>query len=78
MKTDTPSLLASSKKLRTHFMEHGVLTPSGDKLVFAQDYMFRAPSPAAEVILGRSENGRCIWKDKDDKTLAELQEAMKQ
>lgn len=78
MKTDTPSLLSSSKKLRAHLVENGVLTPAGDKLTFAQDYMFRAPSPAAEVILGRSENGRRIWKDKDGKTLAELQEAMKQ
>jgi len=77
-KTDTPSLLSSSKKLRAHLMENGVLVPAGEKLVFAQDYMFRAPSPAAEVILGRSENGRRIWKDKDGKTLADLQEAMKQ
>jgi hypothetical protein len=78
MKTDTPSLLPSSKKLRTHLLESGVLLPKEEKLVFTQDYVFRAPSPAAEVILGRSESGRRIWKDKDGKTLAELQEAMKQ
>lgn len=77
METDTPSLLPSSKKLRAHLIENGVLKGAEGKLVFTQDYMFRAPSPAAEVILGRSENGRRIWKDKDGKTLAELQEAMK-
>lgn len=78
MKTDTPSLLSSSKKLRNHLMESNVLVLSGEKLVFSQDYIFRAPSPAAEVILGRSENGRRIWKDANGKTLAELQEAMEQ
>ncbi len=78
MQKDTPSLLVSSKKLRAHLIEHGVLAHAGEQLAFTQDYVFRAPSPAAEVILGRSENGRRIWRDKDGKTLAELQGAMKQ
>lgn len=76
--TDTPSLLSSSKKLRAHLLETGVLATSGNLLVFTQDYTFKAPSPAAEVVLGRSENGRRIWKDKDGRTLAELQEELKQ
>lgn len=77
-KTDTPSLLSSSKKLRNHLIDHNVLIAKGEQLVFSQDYMFRAPSPAAEVVLGRSENGRRVWKDKDGKTLAELQGEMMQ
>lgn len=69
---DTPSLLESSKELRKHLLEQGVLKDEGDKLVFQQDYVFRASSPAAEVILGRSENGRRVWKNSKGIPLADL------
>ncbi len=74
---DTPSLLISSKELKKHLREQGVLLPVEDRLVFQQDYVFRASSPAAEIILGRSENGRRVWKDETGKTLADLQEVIK-
>lgn len=71
---DTPSLLESSKELRRHLIEQGVLKLSGDKLVFQQDYVFKASSPAAEVVLGRSENGRRAWRNSEGISLAELEE----
>lgn len=40
-----------------------------------QDYTFTSPSLAAQVVLGRSANGRIDWKDGSGKTLKALQEA---
>jgi len=71
---ETPSLLESSKELRRHLLEQGVLKLEGDKLVFQQDYVFRASSLAAGVVLGRSENGRRVWKNAEGISLADLEE----
>lgn len=71
---ETPSLLESSKELRRHLLEQGVLKLEGDKFIFQQDYVFRASSPAAEVVLGRSENGRRAWKNTEGISLAGLEE----
>ena len=38
---------------------------------FVKDYLFSSSSAAANVILGRSANGRIEWKDEFGKTLAE-------
>ena len=38
---------------------------------FVKDYLFSSSSAAANVILGRSANGRIEWKDQFGKTLAE-------
>lgn len=74
VKDELPSCHTYMKELRTALIGNGVLKPSGDSFVFAQDYAFASPSTAAGVIQGRATNGRVDWKTKDGKTLKELQE----
>lgn len=60
--------------LREELIGNGVLANDGGLYRFAQDYVFSSPSTAAAVILGRSANGRVEWKDRQGRTLKELQE----
>lgn len=70
-----PSLSAREKKLRETLINIGVLVTSENTLQFSQDYVFSSPSMAGKVVLGRSVNGRTMWKNKVGKTLKEIQEA---
>jgi hypothetical protein len=72
---EVPSCHAYLIELRAALIANGVLKPSGDGFVFAQDYVFPSPSTAAGVVQGRAANGRVDWKTKDGKTLKDLQEA---
>lgn len=56
---------------RQHLLDEKVLKASGDHYIFARDYLFTAPSAAADAILGVSANGWDAWKDKDGHTLDE-------
>lgn len=49
-----------------------ISTPEG-KLVFAKKHLFQSPSSAAAVIVGYSINGRRNWKDKNGRTLNEIE-----
>jgi Domain of unknown function (DUF4357) len=51
----------------------GTLVQDGDHLSFTRDAEFSSPSAAATVIHGGSANGLLAWKDKDGKTLKELE-----
>jgi hypothetical protein len=62
--------------LRLDLIESGVLAQKEDYYVFTQDYVFSSPSTAAAVVLGRSANGRTDWKDKNGRTLKQIQEAV--
>ncbi len=70
---EAPSIPSSAKELRQHLIAQNVVVLKGDRYVFTQDYLFSSPSSAAGVVLGRSENGRLVWKNHDGKSLAELQ-----
>jgi len=50
----------------------GVLKAENGSLVFSQDYEFNSPSTAAEVVLGRSANGRIEWKNDQGKSIKVL------
>ena len=63
--------LRSAKQL----VANGVLAEEKGRYRFTQDYTFSSPSLAAQVVLGRSANGRTEWKDPTGKTLKALQEA---
>ena len=54
-------------------MEQGVFSDNGEHFIFTQDHVFNSPSTAAGVILGRSAKGRIEWKNKEGKTLKEIQ-----
>ena len=58
---------------RKGLQARGVLMMDGTSFVFTQDYTFNSPSTAAGVILGRSSNGRTEWKDKQGRTLRQIQ-----
>jgi len=59
--------------MRRALVEQGVLVTRDDRYVFAQDYEFSSPSTAAGVVQGRAANGRVDWKDKDGRTLRDIQ-----
>jgi hypothetical protein len=61
--------------LRVQLLKNGVLAAEKDRLRFTQDYTFTSPSLAAQVVLGRSANGRTEWRDVNGTSLKQLQEA---
>lgn len=70
-------LTASGKKssyiqpTRQRLLEENVLKNDGPKLIFAQEYKFKTPSGASDIILGTPSNGWINWKDATGKTLDE-------
>jgi hypothetical protein len=59
--------------MRQQLKEGGSLTIKEDHLLFKQDIEFSSPSAAAAVIHGGQANGLVSWKNKDGKTLKELE-----
>jgi len=59
--------------MRQKLKEDGTLTVKSDHLLFTQDVEFSSPSAAAAVIHGGHANGLTAWKNKDGKTLKELE-----
>ena len=70
---EVPSIHAYLTDLRATLVANGVLEQDGDSFVVAQDYEFRSPSSASAAMEGRTSNGRIEWRDKDGRTLKELQ-----
>ena len=69
----TKSSSESSRVTRERLIEQGVLAPADDDTyVFTKDHVFRSPSQAADVVLGRSANGWIDWKYSDGRTLDEV------
>jgi hypothetical protein len=64
--------------LRGALIESGVLVQveGGASLRFASDYVFRSPSAAGAILLGRTANGLIEWKDSSGSTLKQLREQM--
>lgn len=72
----TPSLVnyfPSVQEVRDEMIRQQVLIPKGDNLLLTLDYTFSSPSMASSVMLGRSSNGREVWKTKEGRTLKEIQ-----
>jgi len=69
----TKSSSESSRVTRARLIEQGVLAPvDDDTYIFTKDHVFRSPSQAADVVLGRSANGWIDWKYSDGRTLDEV------
>jgi len=72
---------ASTKKypgphnMRERLKEEGILRTESDHLVFTRDTEFSSPSAAASVIHGGHANGLTSWKDKQGRTLKEIESA---
>lgn len=78
VKNEVPSIHAYMTTLRKDMLEQGVISANGNGYVFNQDYVFNSSSTAAGVIQGRTANGRRDWKNREGKTLKEIQEATAQ
>ena len=70
---------ASSQKypwpvnMRQRLKDEGILSIADDHLVFTRDEEFSSPSAAAAVVHGGHANGLTVWKNKDGKTLKEIE-----
>lgn len=70
---------ASAKKypwplnMRQKLKDDGVLVANSKHLTFARDTEFSSPSAAAAVVHGGHANGLTAWKDRDGKTLKEIE-----
>ena len=58
---------------RRRLIEDRTLVEGGGHLTFTRDSEFSSPSAAATVVHGGSANGLLAWKNKDGKTLKELE-----
>lgn len=63
-----------TKRVEAMLTEGILEAVSDDQFRLTSDYLFSSPSLAADVVLGRSANGRTEWKTADGQTLKELQE----
>ena len=59
--------------MRQRLKDEGVLSASENHLVFTHDEEFSSPSAAAAVVHGGHANGLIAWKNKDGKTLKEIE-----
>ncbi len=59
--------------MRQQLKDQGALKENTDHLLFTKDIEFSSPSAAAAVIHGGHANGLTAWKNKNGKTLKELE-----
>lgn len=63
------------KNLKDELINKGVLVKEENSYVFATEYLFSSPSYASSMVLGYRSNGRHVWKNKEGKSLNEIQES---
>lgn len=63
------------ERSRVRLVKNGVLVERDGALLFDRDYLFRTPSGAANVVLGRSANGWLAWSTTDGRTLDDIRKA---
>lgn len=61
--------------MRARLVAAGKLVLEGDMYRLVEDTLFKSPSTAAMVLLGRNANGRVEWKDAGGTTLKDHQTA---
>lgn len=71
-KKPVPSCSDYIKTLRQSLLKDGILEDKEGHLVFTEDYIFKSPSGAGMVVLGRNTNGWTAWKNRKGQTLDEL------
>jgi len=69
-----PSLPTGYRELREKLINNKTLVLEGNKYVFKKNALFDTASPAAAVIVGYSITGPQTWKNKDGKSLKEIEE----
>ena len=58
---------------REDLINKWIIREEGNEIVFLKDYLFTSPSTWATFIAGNPLNGRIIWKNKNGKTLDEIE-----
>lgn len=73
--TEAPSIATTYKNLRTQLISSGVLIKKENAYEFSQDYSFSSITAAAQVVGGKSINGRSAWKTVGGKLFSDWQDA---
>ena len=69
--TVTSSMSSSLIKLKERLLQKGIINSENK---FAQDYLFTSPSLAAAIVMGRNANGRTEWKNKEGKSIKDIED----
>lgn len=70
---ETGSIPDNIRAAREKLVEKGVLVPTGETFMFSCDYECSSPSFASSIVRGGASNGLLDWKNKDGKSLKELE-----
>lgn len=71
--TATNALSGSYVSLRRMLEEKKIVIEENGQYRFERNYEFSSPSAAGAVILGYSVNGRSFWKDKNGKSINDIE-----
>jgi hypothetical protein len=75
MKTEEAhSLSKGCTRIRKMLIRKNIVSRKGRKYIFNVRYEFASPSAAAAIVLGYPINGRTTWKDKQGKSIKEIEE----
>ena len=69
----TNSCPKPAQNYRTKLIEQGILVDIGNCYGFTQDYEFLSPSAASDVVAGGSTSGMLHWKDKQGRSLKDVE-----
>nr|WP_246505202.1 DUF4357 domain-containing protein [Coralloluteibacterium stylophorae] len=64
--------------MREDLLRQGVISIRGTQIRFETDHLFRSPSAASTVLLGRPSNGWDHWKDAAGRSLDTVERQMAQ
>jgi len=59
--------------IRTELIERKILRKENDHYLFTVDHIFKSPSSAAAVVMGRNANGLSEWKLKDGRSIKDFE-----
>lgn len=71
-----PSLHRGYRELREKLIKNETLVLEGNKYVFKKNTLFDTATPAAAVIVGYSITGPQTWKNKDEKSLKDIEQEL--
>jgi hypothetical protein len=74
----TPASAKAIEPARKKLRDCGVLIDEDDHLRFTRDHVFRSPSGAAAVVLGRAADGWIEWENKNGESWDEINRASEQ
>jgi hypothetical protein len=69
-----PSAPASIGKHREALNAEGVIQADDDAVVFLKDHLFSSPSAAGCVLVGRTTNGRTVWRNRQGQSINDLEQ----